>query len=391
MLRLGRVIAMLVLVAGGVVAVALTGQAGTKATGLPSTIKIGMLTSLSGTSGGSCTPEANAVRLAAHRAEHARFFGKGVHIQIVNSDDRSSQDGAISGYRDLISQGVVAILGPCLSTNAQTLSAQSDSTHMPEIINLVSAPEVVLGHKYMFQGTPGQTTFAQNTIKVLKARGIKTVAVIHTTDNPDVAAVWNSDWQPQLKRDKIQVVGDFPIQNRPVDLSSIIAQIQNLHPDAIGLDTLGAITVSYVSQIRQAGLKQPIFGQIIMAYPVFYGNATASSAGGAYYDTDYDPMINNPNIKAFTNGWRAENGGADPAPSAAEGYNGAWRLFRAIKSAKSVKADAIQAALTAQKSTVDVAGKVTYSNEGKIAHGTGYVIFLQDGKKTVQKIPTECC
>ena len=381
------------LVATATATVALAAQASSVG-GLPSTIKIGVVTSLSGASAASCVFEANAIRLAAHRAEHQRFFGKGVHIDVIFEDDQSTSDGAISGYQNLRSQGVVAILGPCIASSAEILAAQSDSTHIPEIVDLVSAADVVQ-HKYVFRGSPPQTLFATNTVKVLHTKGVKTVVVLHTTDNPDTAAIWNNEWSQQLKRDKIQVLQDFPLQGRPPDISAVIAQIAQMNPppDAIGLDTLGtSTTVSYAQQLRQAGLNQLIFCQITCSYPIYYSSPQGSAGAGTLYATDFDSSINNPYITAFSKGWLAENGTlGTPTPSAAEGYNGAWRLFRAIKAAKSVKPDAILAALSAQKSTVGVSGPVRYIQGGHEVLGTGYVLFLHGGTRTVQTVPKECC
>jgi ABC-type branched-subunit amino acid transport system substrate-binding protein len=370
-----------------VVALAVATQAGARQQGLPTTIKIGVLTSLTGSSGGSCTPEWLAARLAADRANKQRFFGKNTFVKLVVDDDKSTQDGAISGYRDLVSQGVAAIIGPCLSTNAETVAIQSDSTHVPELVNLVSDP-VPIQHKYVFRGSTPQTIFSVNTIKVLAAKGIKTVAIVHTTDNPDTSIIWTR-WKAECAKLGIKILADYGIQSQPPDISSVVAQIAQLHPDAIGLDTLGASTAGYVNQVRQAGQQQLVFGQIVMAYPFYYNSAPANAGGGSLYATNFDPTIQNKYIQAFTSGWRAENKGADPSPSAAQGYDGAWRLWRALKSANSVNHDAVQKALAAQKTAVQVGGPVTFTKNGHEVVGDGYVILTKANTRTVQKVPAK--
>jgi branched-chain amino acid transport system substrate-binding protein len=375
------VIALIVLLG----ALALAAQAGAGGAGLPKTIKIGVLTSLTGPSGSSCSPESLAVRLAANRANKQRFFGKNTFVKLTIVDDKSTQDGVIAGYRDLVSQGVAAIIGPCLSTNAETVAVQSDSSKMPEIVNLVSdvAP---IQHKYVFRGTTPQTIFAQNTIKVLAAKGVKTVAVVHTTDNPDLVTIWDS-WKAQFKKRGIKVLADYGIQGRPPDISALVAQIAQLKPDAIGLDTLGAATAGYANQLRQAGQNQLVFGQIVMAYPFYYGSAPANAGEGSLYATNFDTSIDNKYIKAFTNGWHDENNGSDPSPSAAQGYDGAWRLWRALKSANSVNHDAVRTALEQQKTGVQVGGPVTFTHKGHEVVGTGYVVLAKGNVRTVQKVP----
>ena len=370
-----------------VVALVLASQAGARGAGLPTTIKIGVLTSLTGSSGGSCTPEYQAARLAADRANKQRFFGKHSFVKLIVDDDKSTQDGAIAGYRDLVSQGVAAIIGPCLSTNAETVAVQSDSTQVPELVNLVSDPAPIQ-HKYVFRGSTPQTIFSVNTIKVLAAKGVKSVAIVHTTDNPDTSIIWTR-WKAECQKLGIKILADYGIQNRPPDISSIVAQIAQLHPDAIGLDTLGAATAGYANQVRQAGQQQLIFGQIVMAYPFYYGSGPANAGGGSLYATNFDTGIANKYIQAFTNGWHAENKGQDPSPSAAQGYDGSWRLWNALKSANSVNHDAVRVALEKQKTAVQVGGPVKFTRNGHEVVGDGYVILAKNNTRTVQKVPTK--
>jgi branched-chain amino acid transport system substrate-binding protein len=349
-------------------------------TSLPASLTIGIVDSLSGPSAPSCGPEVNGMKLAVKEAQDQKYLGNTtINTSIV--DDKSTPEAALSGYKDLQSSGVVAFLGPCLSGNAVVTSQQVDRDKLPEIINIVSAKEVV-AHKFAFRGGLPQTEFVANTVKVVAGRGIKSVAVVHATDNPDLVAIWTA-WSAQISKSGLRLTGDFPTQFAVKDLSAEIAKIRDQNPDAIGLDIQGQNNIAAARQIRAAGLKQPIFGQVAMDFSFYYGDPAAD---GSIFATSFDPSINDKAIQSFAAQYKSQFN-ADATYSSAAGYDGVWRLLRALKDAQSTDPSAIRTALEKQKSFDGPEGHIVYTNSGHDITGNGFVLITQGGVRTVQQIP----
>jgi branched-chain amino acid transport system substrate-binding protein len=371
--------------AAGLLGLSLVGPASSAsaASGLPKTVTIGILGTVTGPEGGpdSCGSQVFADQLAASTANSENYLGKGVRIQTVTEDDQGTESGAVLGYQKLVSQHVVGLEGMCLETSAVTIAPKIDADKLPTIFSGTTDP-ALFAYKYGFQGNPPQESFDANTIKALAANGVKSVSVIYTSDQYDTNKVWTESWKPELKKLGIKVLGVFPISETATNISSEIAQIQQEKPDAIGVDTYVTSAVSNAVEIHSSGLTQPLFGQIIAAYSFFQDTAGVTTDGGMYYSTDFAPTVYGP-AKTFAARFQAAYGVA-PSPGAAQEYDGAWRLIRAIKSANSVNPAAVQKALSAQTSYGGVEGQIKYVDGGHEAIGQGFTFLVQNEKLTYQ-------
>lgn len=359
------------------------------ASSLPSSIKVGVLTTLSdsvaGLGGVVCTDELNAVKLAAATANKEGFFGAGHTVSITSADDQATQQGAVTGLQSLIRDGVAGFEGPCLETSAEAVVARTNAAKMVEVMSQPAPPQLV-NYTYVFRGTTGQNNYAWKTAAALKTLGVKTVAVVRNSDQQDTIDVYNHGWVPEFKKDGIKVLGDYTVPVGQQDISAVVAKMQALHADAIGIDVLGAAEATYLNQIRSAGMNQLAFGQQVMGYPFVTGAPAAAKGDGLLWASNYDTAVTSPPVPAFTKAYQAAYH-TPPDAGAAESYDGAFRLFTAIKSAGSTSSPAIQAALAAQTTGSGVAGQLTYIKGGHEVSGGGYVIHQVKGKKTVVDVP----
>jgi branched-chain amino acid transport system substrate-binding protein len=358
---------------------------------LPSTVHVGVLTTLSdsvaGNGGAVCTDELNAVKLAAQTANKQNFFGTGHTVAVTSADDQGTPQGAVTGLQALSRAGVAGVEGPCLETSAAAVVARANALKTVEVISQPAPPQLV-NYKYVFRGTTPQNNYAWKAIAALKKQGIKTVAIIRNSDQQDTINVYEHGWVPQLKKDGIKVVGDYLVPVGQQDINAVVAKVQALHPQAIGLDIFGTGEGTYLSQLRSAGMNQLAFGQQVMGYPFVTTLPAAKKGAGLLYASNYDVAVQVPTVKAFTAAYQAAFH-LPPDAGAAESYDGAWRLFRAIKSAGSTSSSAVQGALAAQTTGTGVAGNLTYVLGGHEVSGGGYVIRQLAGNASVISVPGE--
>lgn len=352
---------------------------------LPSVIKIGQVDSFSGPLS-SCAAAADGAKIAIDEANDKDMFGHDTRIELVRLDDRGTPKGAVTGFRKLVGQKVAGTIGPCGTPSAKAIVPQADARQMPLILNQPSAADLVK-HEYVFRGGPPQVRVAGNTVKVLAAKGIKRVSIVYTNDYADTEAVWTEAWKTELKKQGISVAGVYPIPTNQPNISAVLERVRQDSPDAIGLDTFGAPTLSYAKQLRNAGMTQPLFGQIIMGYGFYNTTDTAARDGGSYYATSFLPTLDKPAVTTFVDRFKQSHDGQLPDPSAAQVYDGTTRLLKAIKSAHSVSPNAVRAALEGQRSIDGAQGHVRFISNGHDATADGFVMHVTRSGIHRQKIP----
>lgn len=342
--------------------------------GLPSVIKIGQVDSFSGPYG-SCAAAADGAQIAIDHSNEAEMFGPGVKVELVRVDEKGTSEGAVTGYRNLLRQKVVGILGPCTTATASSIVAQADANKVPLLLAAPGEPSLV-EHDYVFRGGPPQAKFAAETIAALAATGAKRVSVVYTNDFPDTAAVWKEAWEPELKKQGITLAGLYPVPTGVPNISSVLERIRQDDPDAIGLDTFGSPTLTYAKQLRNAGLEQPLFGQIVMAYGFYNTSDAAAAGGGSYYATSFLPTLETDVVSKFVKDYKKVQDNAEPDPAAAQVYDATLRLLEAIKSAGSVDGPKVQKALSAQTRLDGAEGPIDYIDGGHEATSDGFVMHV---------------
>ncbi|MBW3665210.1 MAG: ABC transporter substrate-binding protein [Actinobacteria bacterium] len=349
---------------------------------LPDSISIGALDSLSGAAAFCGQNEVAGMELAIAEAEEMDFL-EGTDIELVVEDDASTAEEGVAAYRRLVDSGVTAIVGPCFSTVAQATVDFTAQDEVPMILTTSGDPPLV-DPEWVYRAGVTQGSFAGKTVDVLAERGIESIAVIYHTDTPTIVGVWEEVWKPGLEAAGIELVSEDGVTADKQDFSAEIAKYQQLDPDAIGVLVVGGPNVAIVTQLREAGLDQPIMGQLVMGAPFYIENAGAA-ANGSIFATNFHHELPFESSQAFTEAYRAAEG-SDPDFAAANGYDGAWMLLHAIKNAGSVEAGDLKLALDTHPGFAGAQGEITFDEKGD-AIGPGAVVEIVD--QSIEFVSTE--
>src|SRR5690606_38615912 len=123
----------------------------------------------------------------------------------------------------------------------------------------------------------------------LAARGdIETVSIIYQNDNEAIVDLLDIAIRPALDEAGIEILDEDGVPGTQQDFSTQIAKYQANEPDAIGVLVVGGTNVTIVTQLREAGIDVPLFGQLAMAAPFFVENA-GEAADGTLYAVNYHP------------------------------------------------------------------------------------------------------
>lgn len=345
--------------------------------GLPDTITLGVVDSLSGPAAFCGENEVSGMELAVELAEEQGLLDDtNIELQIV--DDASTSEGGVTAYRQLVDAGVSAILGPCFSAAAQAVVPLADAEEIP-IVLTTAGGSAFPDPEFVYRSGIPQTQFANLTADALAERGIESVGVIFQNDNEAIVDLWNSDMKPRMEELGIEILSEDGVAGTTTDFSPQIAKFADNPPDAIGILVVGGANVTIVTQVRENGIDLPLFGQLAMAAPFFLANAGAA-ADGTIFAVNFHPGFEFPSSQEFTEAYRAKYD-KDPDYAAANGYDAALRTILAIRAGASAESTDVKAALDALTEMEGAQGALTFLENGDVTGDAG-VVEVQ-GDKTV--------
>lgn len=360
-----------------VAAVVATGAASARTAGLPGTVTIGMLDSLTGSAAFCGIEEVQGAALAVKEANRAHFLGK-TKIGIKVVDDRSTLDASASGINDLINANVPVVVGPCISGGAQVVDPIATKAGMPMVITTASAADVTPDN--LFRAGIPQPRYASKVITLLKNRGVKKVSVFYDSAVPTNAnAVWHQTQEVALKAYHIEI-GD--VEGAPVstsgmaDFTSQVAKMLQAKPDAIGLILQGVPNLTVVKQLRQAGFNGPIWGAQGMLAPYFL--SAGSVVDNVYVSVSFAPGVGPKSSQKFTKEFE-QRYHRPPTELGAHGYDAMWMAIRGLKIANSTDHAKIIKALATIKRMQGAQGNLRFNAIGD-AVGSGFVAEIKNGE-----------
>lgn len=340
---------------------------------LPDTITIGSVNSLTGPAAFCGINEVDGMNLAIQVATEQGLLGDST-VELQVADDLSTAEGGVAAYRQLADQGVSAFVGPCFSPSAQAVITLTSDDEIPMVLTTAGGADFAEPEWAYRAGVP-QTHYVGLVADALSDKGITSVSVIYQNDNEAIVDLWNATLKPRLEELGIEILFEDAVAGNTQDFSAQIAQYSDNPPDAIGILMVGGANVTAVTQVREAGLEQPLFGQQAMAAPFFLENA-GEAADGTIFNANFHPGFEFPSSQAFTEAFVAEYG-HDPDYAAANGYDAMMRVLLAINAAGSAEPADIKAALDNDIPSMDGAqGPLTFTENGDV-EAPGGVIEVQ--------------
>lgn len=337
---------------------------------LPDTITIGSVNSLTGPAAFCGINEVDGMNLAIKVAAEEGLTGDAT-VELAVEDDTSTSEGGVAAYRRLVDQGVSAFVGPCFSAAAQAVIELTGDDQIPMVLTTAGGADFA-EPEYAYRAGVPQTHYVQLLADALDEKGVTSVSVIYQNDNEAIVDLWNATLKPRLDELGIDILFEDAVAGNTQDFSAQIAQYSDNPPDAIGILMVGGANVTAVSQVREAGLEQPLFGQQAMAAPFFLENA-GEAADGTIFNANFHPGFEFPSSQAFTAAFEAEYD-REPDYAAANGYDAMMRVLLAINAAGSAEPNDIKAALDNDLPSMDGAqGPLTFTANGDVEAPGGII------------------
>ncbi len=337
----------------------------TAQTGLSGEILMGAVWSLTGDAAVYGSSQKNASALAVDEINKTDMLGS-AKIKLITEDDRSTKEGAIAAFDNLIKKNkVIAILGPTLSNSAKASNpiAQESKVIVLGVSN--TAGGIVEIGDFIFRDSLPESAVQPNTVKqTMDKLGYKKVAVMYGDDDVFTKSGYDV-FKKVLEEKGIQVLTTETFKRKDTDFSAQLTKIKGLNPEQIIVSALAEEAAGIMSQGRQLGIPESVH---FIGGNGFNSPKLAQLAGqfaeGAISGAAWFIGNDTPGNKAFVEAYNGRYG-SNPDQFAAQAYAGFYILAHAIKTAGSSDPKAIRDALAKIKDLDTVLGKFSF-NENAI-------------------------
>ncbi len=349
-------------------------------------IKIGINYELSGqvaTYGTSCK---NGVVLAFEEANKAGGV-LGRQIEWIIRDNKSDQAESTNVTTQLVSLGVVAVIGPATTGDVMAAEPVVTSNKIPLLTTSATAPVVTFDEKtnkvrdYIFRVCiidPDQAMamadFVWNTLKLKKG------AIMMDTGN-DYSKGLAKNFREFFTAKGGQIVAEEGFINTDTVFKPQLTRIWARKPDFIYVPAYYNQVGLIVRQARELGINVPFLGADGWDSPELVNIAGAAALNNTYFTNHYSSQDPSPAVQAFVKSYK-EKYGTEPDSFAALGYDAGRLMLEAIKKAGSPEPEKIRKALEEIKDFPGITGKLSFDAKHNPVKEVA-IIKMVDGKQSL--------
>ena len=351
------------------------------------TIKIGVFEPTTGENGGGGMQEVIGIRYANSVVPTVTVGGKEYKIELVEVDNQSDKTAAVTAASNLITEGVIAVLGSYGSGVSIAAGETFRSAGVPAIGCSCTNPQVTSGNDFYFRVCfldPFQGTVMANYAYATK--GLKKAYVIYQNGDDYSTGLANYFMQAY----KGELVGQSTYNTNESDFNAYITAAKAANPDVVFIPSSIQTAGLFIKQAREAGLNCEIMAGDTWENQTIIDNAGKKNCEGVSLSTFFDE--NDTGASDFVKGYKAFlnsdknnltlNGGNDTvAAVSALGYDAYMTVIEALKSmtGDTINSVALRDAI-AKVSFTGVTGNISFDENGDAKKDTAYIKTMADGK-----------
>ncbi len=296
-------------------------------------------------------------------------------------DMRSETPAAVIAARDLVAEGVRALLVPCDVDPAIAAGQIGQQAGIPMIAACASTPTLPgLVGDYLFNLKTADNLQAAVLAEYARAQGYETAYILLSPDTP------YTDLLPRYFAQAFESLGGrvaaidtyaFDQQDFSVEATRIAAL--DPQPDVIMTAAYEPHFPAFIQQLRNAGVTAPVLGSDGIDSPTTLGIGPA--ADGVVFSMAGFP-VEGGTLAAFYDAYEARYGEDLPFAFSATGYEAVKLLAAAIETAGSIEGAAIRDALDAVVDFPGVTGTtITYAGQNRVALRDVTLVEVRDGEQ----------
>ncbi len=302
---------------------------------------------------------------------------RGRPVRLLARDDGQDPEVALRVDRELLDQGVIAILGHMTSTMSVAAVPQMNERRVVMMSPTSTTPLLSGRDDYFFRVAATNDEYAVTLARHLRrGPGFTRVAVVYDLGNRAYTEPWIAAFRAELEADGGRVVAEEVfVSGAEVPLADVA-----LRASAPGIDGIvlvaGALDTAMLCQhVRKLGRQVPIAAAEWAATErlIELGGAAVE---GIQLSQFFDRESPSPAYVAFRDEYR-QRFGAEPGFSSVAAYDAAQAVLTAL--AESQRGEPLKAALLRLRSFPGLQGEVGFDAFGDTRRRT-FVATVQDGR-----------
>ncbi len=342
---------------GGVIAV---GTAVSSATA--DNIKIGFNVPLTGFAAADGQSALHGAELAVKQVNSSGGVNGSMLELVVYDDQASPKESAPLAVKMITKDGVVAGISGSYSGATRAAATIFAESKVPYIAAYAIHPDITRAGDYVFRTSfMGEVQGRAGAKLIGEMLGKKRVVMV--TLNNDFGKSLAAGFKEQANFFGIDVVAEYDYSIKDREFGPIISKIKADKPDAIYASGYFFTAGPMVSQIRAAGLGQPIVGQEGYDSQKFIEIAGKASEG-VMITTSLDRDSSSPETQDFISGF-AKKAGYPADMVAASGHTALLVVADALKRAGSNDASSLRDAISSTSLSAST-GKISFNALGEV-------------------------
>lgn len=308
----------------------------------------------------------------------------GRKLKITVKDDKTQPDQALIAYNDLVSSGVVAVVGSSFSNSSLAVTPRTDRKQVLYMSTAASDEQVTPVHDYVFMTPPTAGVVAEQLLRYFQAQGLRKMAVAVNTDQAFAKTGWQK-MKSKAAAHGVTFVQKETFETSTTNFSSVLTHVRNSGAQGLMVWATGSPAVIVTKQFTAAGLEMPL----VMSHAeasTLYTEPAGKAANGVIVATSLGvvgPYLPESKVKKVTLEMAEtfqKNHGYYPPQFGFDGYNAVKLIAAAIEKAGSTDPPAIQQAME-QVSLVTPEGKYSYGPDDHAGLGVEDVAIavVKDG------------
>ena len=349
-------------------------------------IKIGITTILSGPMADRGQSEQYGAQLALNAINEAGGV-LGRPVEAYYADNACKPEVGVPATKRLIEQErVPVIIGALCTPVTHAIMPMIQEAKIPLVIATSAGQDFVDasgvgGNDFAFKTIPSELDIARGLFRWLKARDVKSVAIVAAADNFPHA---NAIAMAKVAADAgIRVVAEETLDKDTADFAAVIERLKAKAPDQV-ITILGPFTAPFFKAYESSGWNVPLTGRVDFGSALGAVSDHLKSSGvlsNLTGVTVFTPEQQKPDIQDFVAAYRAHYG-LVPTQRSFFVYEAVYLVVDAIRRAGSDQPAAIERALKTTTMPSRLGG--TYAiDDHNHAHTPLQILGLRDGKPSV--------
>ncbi|MFJ6567154.1 ABC transporter substrate-binding protein [Streptomyces sp. NPDC091292] len=301
----------------------------------------------------------------------------GVKFKLLALDDKAQPATGQQNATALVGdKSVVGVVGPLNSGVAQSMQQVFESANLVEISPSNTNPELTQGKNWQTdKKRPYKTYFRTATTDALQGgfaadyafNGLKKKNVFVVDDKQTYGAGLAKIFKEQFTSLGGKAVGTDHVNTGDKDFGSLVTKIKAAKADIVYYGGQYDESQLITKQLKEAGVKIPLFGGDGMFTPTYIETAGATAEGDLVTSVGV-PVDTLPAAKEFIATYKAKGYKGDYGTYGGYSYDAATAIINAVKAAKAANGDKLPTGDDLRSKVVEEVGKSDFEGiTGKVS------------------------